>query len=84
MAKLVVRGERAIQIADYLVKAANSHAGLVAALKGILAFAERHVDHDALRNEGGDDGQGHYEGEYWWSNAVLAARKALADARGER
>jgi hypothetical protein len=55
---------------------------LLEALRSLLVFSEQHVDHDSIREAGGDDYQGHNEGEYWWADAVLSARKAIAKAEG--
>jgi hypothetical protein len=74
---------------DVAKRTAKANARLIAsapelleALRGLLVFAEQHVDHDSIREAGGDDYQGHNEGEYWWADAVLSARKAIAKAEG--
>ena len=61
----------------------DRYAGLVAALEGLYSFAS-HIGAEAWNGTMGDDGQGHDEGEIRAQTAIDTARKALADARGDR
>ncbi len=64
--------------AAHIIHCWNMHDELVTALETMTRYAETLAEHVDLRDLGGDDGQGHFEGPALFAGAVTHAHETLA------